>query len=163
MPNTSALSGALVVALSAFHIVPALASGLCSAQETTYFSCDTARHKTIGLRGASSSLQYRFGKPEQIELAFPDKPADGMNQLRFAHYWRYQTDRTEITFSRTGTAYTLFDHTENGKRRAGVHATLPDGSEHEVMCDSTIKSNLSPLKNRLQCDRDNALNMGTCP
>ncbi|MBF3411150.1 hypothetical protein ACGY7B_26245 [Burkholderia pseudomallei] len=150
--------------MSTLHVVPALPSGLCPAQETTWFSCNTARHKTISLCGAPpASIQYRYGKPGQIELAFPDKPADGVNQLRYAHYWRYQIDRTEITFSRADTAYALFDYTEADGRNAGVRVTLPDGTEHEVMCSGPITSHLNALGKSLRCDTDNALNGGACP
>jgi hypothetical protein len=146
------------------YSAPAFADGQCTAKETTYFSCDTTRHKTIALCGAPPSvLQYRYGKPGHTELVFPDKPADGVNQLRYAHYSRYQTDRSEVTFSHAGTDYAVFDYTENGKRSAGVHVTLADGSEHEVMCSGPIQGHLDTLQKSLRCDTDNALNGGNCP
>lgn len=164
MRHIPILSSVVVLAWISLHAAPALAGGQCTAQETTYFSCDTTRHKTIALCGAlPSALQYRYGKPGQTELVFPDKPADGVNQLRYAHYSRYQADRSEVTFNRASTDYAVFDYTENGKRSAGVHVTLADGSEHEVTCSGPIQGNLSTLQKSLRCDTDNALNGGNCP
>lgn len=88
--------------------------------ETTYFSCETSRHKTISLCGTlPGDLQYRYGKGAQMDLQFPEPASNGPQQLLYAHYSRYQTDRSEVTFSRAGTDYAVFDYTENGQRNAG--------------------------------------------
>ena len=164
MRHAFALPATLLLAWLCTLPSPAHAGGQCGTQETTYFSCDTAKHKTISLCGATpSALQYRYGKPAQVELQFPDKPSDGVNQLRYAHYSRFQTDRSEVTFSRGGVDYAVFDYTEQGKRTAGVHITLADGSEHEVPCAGPIEGRLSTLAKSLRCDADNALNGGNCP
>lgn len=161
---TLAFAGTLVAVLWLARATPALAEGQCHAQETTYFSCDTARHKTVSLCGAlPSSLQYRYGKTPHVELQFPSNPADGVNQLRYAHYFRFQSDRTEVTFSRNGNDYAVFDYTDDGKRSAGVHVTTPDGTEHEVLCKGAIEGHLNALGKSLSCDADNALNGGSCP
>ncbi|HUW54118.1 MAG TPA: hypothetical protein VMV99_11935 [Rhodanobacter sp.] len=142
----------------------ALADGQCLVHETTYFSCGTTGHKSIGLCGSvPSALQYRYGKPPKVELQFPDKASDGISQLRYAHYFRFQTDRSEVTFTHAGVDYAVFDYTENGKRRAGVRITMPDGAEHEVRCTGPIQGHLNTLATSLPCDADNALNGGSCP
>jgi hypothetical protein len=164
MRHPFALPIALALAWSCLQPIPALAAGQCKAQETTYFTCDTALHKSISLCGAvPSALQYRYGHAPQVELQFPDKPSDGVNQLRYAHYSRFQTDRSEVTFSRAGNDYAVFDYTEQGKRSAGVHVTTPDGTEHEVLCAGPIQGHLNTLEKSLRCDADNALNGGNCP
>jgi hypothetical protein len=140
------------------------AGGLCLRGETTYFSCTTAHHRSIDLCGSlPGTLQYRFGAPGRIELAFPTDPSQGAKNLRFAHYFRYQVDRTEVTFSNQGTDYAVFDYTEDNRRTAGVHVTLPDGSENDVLCHGTIHGRLATLKGSLRCDSDNALTGGNCP
>jgi hypothetical protein len=164
MRHAFALPAIPLLAWLCIHPAAAHAGGQCLAKETTYFSCDTARHKAISLCGATpSALQYRYGKPSQVELVFPDKPSDGINQLRYAHYARFQTDRSEVTFSRGGVDYAVFDYTEQGKRSAGVHVTMADGTEHEVLCTGPIEGHLSTLGKTLRCDADNALNGGNCP
>lgn len=164
MRRLAILPVAILAAGLCTHAMPAHAEGQCLARETLYFSCSTAQHKAVSLCGnVPSTLQYRYGKPPHVELAFPDNPADGARQLFYAHYGRFQTERSEVTFSHAGVDYAVFDYTEHGKRNAGVHITMPDGSEHEVHCTSSIKGRLSVLAKSLRCDADNALNGGNCP
>ena len=155
---------ALVAAVWLAHAAPASAGGQCKASETTYFSCGTARHKTLSLCGAlPSSVQYRYGKVPHVELRFPSNPTAGVKQLRYAHYFRFQSDRTEVTFSRNGDDYAVFDDTDDGKRSAGVRVTTPDGTEHETLCTGPIEGRLDTLGKSLRCATDNALNGGNCP
>src|SRR4051812_21055915 len=85
----------------------ALAAGsLCQRTEAVVFSCDVAASKkTVSLcashdlaRGRGH-LAYRFGKPGHVELEFPPRgtPASARH-FRYAHYFRSQVDRTEISF-----------------------------------------------------------------
>lgn len=140
-----------------------LAAGLCRAGETAYFSCPTARHKTISLCGRLSAVQYRYGKADKVELAFPADALQGPQQLGYAHYVRYRTERSEVGFSRSGVDYAVFDYTEDGHRSAGVRVTHADGTDHEVACDGPVEGRLETLGKSLHCDADNALNGGNCP
>ena len=140
------------------------ANSLCDTRQTTYFSCQTPQHKTISLCGAlPSALQYRYGKPGKEELAFPDDATSGARQFAYAHYSRYQTERSEITFSHGDADYTVFDHTEDGRRSAGVQVATAGGKAVEIQCAGPIHGTLAPLGKSLHCDRDNALNGGQCP
>ncbi|WP_460878201.1 hypothetical protein [Rhodanobacter koreensis] len=157
-------------ALLLFLVMPAACAAqpstgsMCQARETTYFSCDTARHKTISLCGAvPDNLQYRYGNASRVELQFPDDASKGADQLRYAHYSRYQTDRAEVTFSRADTDYAVFDYTENDRRSAGVRAATADGKDVEIRCAGPIRGKLVTLRKSLRCDSDNALNGGQCP
>lgn len=155
---------ALVVTLSFAFAASAHDGDQCKPMETTYFSCSTHHHKTVSLCGTlPTRLQYRYGKAPQVELQFPANPDDGVKQLLYAHYFRFQSDRTEVTFSRNGNDYAVFDYTDQGKRSAGVHVTTPDGTEHETLCTGPIQGHLSTLGKSLRCDADNALNGGNCP
>ena len=138
-------------------------AGLCTAGETTYFACQTRQQKWIGVCGsAPKSLQYRYGAQQKVELAFPQDPAAGTKSLAFAHYFRSQVDRTEVTFSSQSVDYSVFDYTEDGKRRAGVRVAPAGGREVEVACTGKITSRLADLEHVLPCDRDNALSGGAC-
>jgi hypothetical protein len=156
---------ALLLMAAWAHAATPAAGSLCLAAETTYFSCETARHRTISLCGRlPANLQYRYGPAARVELQFPDEPARGAEQLRYAHYSRFQTDRSEVTFSRADTDYAVFDDTENGKRSAGVRVTAADGSEVEIRCAGPVHGQLTALGQSLRCDNDNALNSGGhCP
>ncbi|KZC35182.1 MULTISPECIES: hypothetical protein [Rhodanobacter] len=148
---------------SAWATQPASGS-LCEATQAIYFSCQTARHQTISLCGAlPSALQYRYGKAGKVELAFPDDVAHGARQFAFAHYSRYQVERSEISFSHGDAGYTLFDYTEDGRRTAGVQVSTAEGKAAEIHCVGVIQGTLSPLGKSLRCDTDSALNGGRCP
>jgi len=140
-----------------------LAGGLCHAGETTYFSCPTATGKTISLCGSvPSALQYRYGRASRVELVFPQDASHGPLQLAYAHYTRYQVERTEVGFSRADVDYAVFDYIERGQRMAGVRVARSDGSEREVACAGDIQGRLETLGKGLRCDPDNALNDGGC-
>jgi hypothetical protein len=148
---------------------PAVADGqaaptLCGAQETAYFSCSTARGRSIGLCGSGAgALQYRFGRAGAVELQFPDDPAAGTSQMLFAQYSRYQTERLEIRFENRGSEYVVFDYLEHGRRSAGVRVTMLDAKEHQITCSGRVTSRVAELKGLLRCDADSALNGGNCP
>lgn len=147
------------------HAAAPVAGSLCHAGEATYFSCATARHRTISLCGRlPASLQYRYGTAARLELQFPDEAARGTEQLRYAHYSRFQTDRSEVTFRHADADYAVFDYTENGKRSAGVHVTTADAREVEIRCAGPVHGQFVALGRNLRCDSDNALNDGGhCP
>lgn len=163
MQRTLVLAAASLLAGSCAGPADSLAAGLCRAHETTYFSCPTARHKTISLCGSATAVQYRYGTSHTLELAYPDDPAHGPGTLGYAHYMRYRTERSEVGFSRAGVDYAVFDYTEDGRRSAGVRVTTADGGEHEIACAGTVEGRLQTLATQLRCDPDNALNGGRCP
>ncbi|OOG55454.1 hypothetical protein B0E48_12440 [Rhodanobacter sp. C03] len=153
-----------LLAAWAHAAAPSFAGTLCHAPETTYFSCETSRHKTISLCGhLPASLQYRYGTAARMDLQFPEQASKGAELLRYAHYSRFQTGRAEVTFSHLNADYAVFDYTESGKRRAGVHVTTTSGSELEIRCVGPIGGQLIPLGKSLGCDSDSALNGGACP
>ena len=143
--------------------LPAHAEGLCAAGETTYFACETTRQRNISLCGKMPrELQYRFGIPGKVDLSFPGNAANSAKAFDFAHYFRYQTDRTEVRFRNGNIEYAIFDYSEEDrKRHAGVRVTA-DGKESQLVCTGRITSRLAKLEGVLRCDPDNALNMGTC-
>src|SRR6185312_2356490 len=151
-----------LICVEAFATQPGPAS-LCDAAQTSYFSCQTARHRTLSLCGTlPSALQYRYGTPGKIELSYPDDAAQGAQQFAFAHYSRYQTERVEISFNHRDADYTVFDYTENGKRSAGVHVSTVAGNSAEIRCAGEIMGTLAPMGKSLHCDTDSALNAGQC-
>ena len=142
----------------------AAAAGLCTRSETSFFSCQSAARKWISVCGsAAGPLQYRFGRPGRIELAYPADPGDAAGSLYLTSYGRFQVDRSELTFTNHGIGYAVFAYSENGKRSAGVRITLDTGKELEIACAGPIVSKLPKLSSVLPCDPDNALSLGDCP
>ena len=108
-------------------------------------------------------MQYRFGRNGTVELAYPADAREGARSLRYAHYFRAQTDRYEIRFENEGVEYVLFDYQEGKRREAGVHVTGADGKERDVVCSGAVMSRLPALQGVLRCDAESALNGGRCP
>lgn len=152
----------LLVALAASQAHAAHAQSLCAKDETTYFSCPASHGRSINLCGKSpQTLQYRFGKPGRVELAFPARPEEGADAFRYAHYSRFQVDRFELRFDNAGTEYVLFDYVESNRREAGVGVTQ-GGKEISVSCRRPVRSRLGELEGKLKCDTESALTGGAC-
>jgi hypothetical protein len=138
---------------------------LCAADETVYFQCTVSKGRLLSVCGdaAKGKVQYRFGRPGHVEMAFPEKPQDAPSQLLYSHYFRAQTDRTEVRFENGGAGYVLFDYEEGARREAGVQVTTPSGKDVAIACNGPVMSRLSELKSVLHCDSHSALNLGQCP
>ena len=152
----------LLAAVAASQAHAAHAQSLCAKDETTYFSCPASHGRSINLCGKSAqTLQYRFGKPGRVELAFPARPEEGADAFRYAHYSRFQVDRFELRFDNAGTEYVLFDYVESNRREAGVGVTQ-GGKEISVSCRRPVRSRLGELEGKLKCDTESALTGGAC-
>ncbi|GKS69051.1 hypothetical protein W03_10550 [Nitrosomonas sp. PY1] len=136
--------------------------GLCEPQEIQFFHCKTKKGSWANLCGTSSGgLQYRFGRSGKIALRYPENPAEGKEQFLLARYFRFQTNRIEVTFQNQAVSYTIFDYTEGKHRHAGLRVNNK-GSESEIPCSAPFVSKLVELESVLDCDPDNALNGGVC-
>ncbi len=146
-------------------------SSLCRAEEQVIFTCVAAGSaKLVSLCGSKlldhrrGYLQYRYGKPGAIELQFPQARANTQLAFRYAHYFRAQVDRTEISFDNQDYRYILFDYYEGDVKpvvavagvRVGKHGTK--GRETELQCQSRPASKLGSLETVIRRDHDNPLN-----
>jgi hypothetical protein len=148
----------------------AVASGShCNNQEQVVFSCTIAKSSKLVSLCASKSLSkkrgnlvYRFGTTGQVELEFPSSPINSVDEFRFSHYFRYRTDRTEVSFTNGTFRYSIFDdyeEDENPRSTRGVNVSREDGegAETELLCGSQVTSNLKILEGVVPCDTDSAL------
>jgi hypothetical protein len=120
---------------------PLASTSLCAKDEKVVFSCPLKRSTKIvslcssqKLNKDAGYLQYRFGVPGKIELEFPDNRADSLKAFKYSHYFRAKVDSTEISFSRGGYTYTVFDE-YNGEEKPTVSdqgLTVTDSSKKEV-------------------------------
>jgi hypothetical protein len=141
----------------------------CSDHEQIVFSCKIAKSSKVVSLCASrpfskveGNLAYRFGPVGKVELEFPSSPTDSIRQFRFAHYFRYQTDRTDVSFINGSFRYSVFDdydEDEDPKKSRGVSVSGADGegSETQLLCDNPVISNLKTLEDVVPCDADSAL------
>jgi hypothetical protein len=138
---------------------------LCLPPEKTYYSCHTTNHKIISLCGAlPSALQYRFGSPGKVEFQYPHSAVNGARLMRYAYYFRFKTNYTEVVFDHNNYNYTVFDYDEDdGSHSAGVRVTSNDGGEHEIKCKEPVEGDLVKPGKFLKCDPNNALNDSSAP
>jgi len=148
---------------------------LCQRDEQVFFHCSVqGGRKMVSLCGSpqltatDGYLQYRFGSVRKVELEFPRQRAESQKQFQYAHYLRYQVDRTEVRFTRDGYTYTLFDayegEAQKPQRLRGVQVDAPDARKNGVTlsCHGPAISKVQTLDTIVPCDKENPLNMGNC-
>lgn len=149
----------------------AVTRSLCRSDEQIIFNCAVAKgSKLVSLCGSKSLdnrrgyLQYRFGAPGAIELQFPSARANTQLAFRYAHYFRAQVDRSEITFDNGDYRYTLFDYYEGDVKpvikASGIRVKrLAAGDRDiELKCAGTPAHHLGTLESVIARDPDNPLN-----
>lgn len=155
---------ALLIGAFASSVQAETLVGLCLADEKVFLACKTTNERWLSLCGSGATgVQYRFGRQGKVELQYPEEASDGPQQLRFAHYARYQRDRVEIRFDRQDVSYAVFDDVEGSVHSTGVEVTGSDGRDHALLCRGSSANHLSQLQPLLRCDPDSALNGGKCP
>ncbi|BBL72558.1 hypothetical protein MoryE10_31640 [Methylogaea oryzae] len=169
-PIQKAKNHPMKMLLPIFLLLPALAFGagsLCESGEQILFSCGVGKGgKQVSLCGSRrleknlGYLQYRFGRPGKIELAFPAAREGSLEQFRYAHYFRFQVDRTAVSFANGGFRYSLFSSYDGEEKPAvqeeGVTVAQqgePD-KESSLVCRKPVVSRLSQLEAVLPCDKD---------
>ena len=93
------------------------------------------------------------------ELVFPNAPVASPQQFRYAHYSRYQVDRTELRFSNAGVTYTVFDYFDGAEEPAfvrGVNVTV-NGKDSALRCKGDVISAFIELEKLVPCDIESAL------
>ena len=137
----------------------------CTPSETVAFSCSLKAAKVVSLclghaQGQGSApLSYRFGRLGKPEFVFPAPSTGTSGTFRYAHYARYQVDRTEVSFSNAGVDHVVFDYREGGPNPSlsrGIRATR-NGKDIELNCKGRSVSRLLQLQPLLPCDAENAL------
>ena len=138
-PAFAALAGC---ALSAFMATPAQAQSLCAAAEKSLFSCEIGK-KVLSVCASKDldenkgTLQYRFGTPDKLDLAYPEK-ADHPKK-HFTGNRLYSSAENalilELAFKRGSTKYTVFTEEIRGKKSAGVTVNV-NGKDTELKCKS---------------------------
>jgi hypothetical protein len=102
-------------------------------------------------------LSYRFGPLGKVELEFPSAKTETLQQFRLAHYFRFQTDRTEVSFSNGKFTYSIFDYydeqeTPKYSRGISLNSINGQGREIQLLCGAKIISELQKLEGVLPCD-----------
>lgn len=111
----SLLAALLMLALPAFS---SAAQTLCLKDEVDYFSCPVKGGKILSIcsnlaevdiSGPDSWVQYRFGTPNKVELAFPSEKAESFSRFE-GHVFAPRgelMESTELRFMNGRTYYTV--------------------------------------------------------
>lgn len=88
-------------------------SSLCSPNEKIFFSCHIGK-KIVSyceskVDGADKYLEYRYGKPNKIELSYKGGASDSSNKFNKAEVLGASNGGTEIWFKNNETYYVLSD------------------------------------------------------
>jgi hypothetical protein len=147
----------LVTAGSGRSVVQLQRGSLCEKAEKIVFSCTLRKSAKIVSLCASKDLtkergylQYRFGLPGKIELEYPKEREQTQTAFKYSHNFRAQFDLTEISFSRDGYEYVIFDD-YNGEQKPvrqeqGVRITPPNnGKEVTLNCHGQAKAQYGDL------------------
>lgn len=149
--------------------VPA-ATSLCRYPEQVIFHCETGRASkglsvcaSDNLADGNAYLQYRFGAPGKIDLTFPEEKRGSIKQFRYGHYFRYQVDRSELTFEIQGYRYSVYHDYEgdNGPPETleGVTVSRSGSNEpvSEIRCKKPAINRLHLLEPVVPCDPNSEL------
>ena len=146
--------------------IDAAAAGThCLPTETVAFSCAVSASKVVSVCSAQGSgigppaVSYRFGRLGAPELVFPSSAVGSAQKFRYAHYSRFQIDRTELNFSSAGADYTVFDYYDGEQTpifERGVGISM-NGTQRGYPCRDAVLSHLIELENVVTCDAENAL------
>lgn len=152
----------------------AQAQSHCSPQEDVVFSCTVKSSRKLvsvcaskGLLAQPSKgyLAYRFGRPGAVELEFPSARVQSVEQFEYLHYFRFQVDRTELSFSSASHRYTVFDHHDADSRpkaTSGVRvAPVNSDAETELRCMGPAAAHWSLIEGAVPCAQDD--DSSTCP
>src|SRR5215510_11537040 len=136
------------------------APSLCEKGEKTVFSCELKRPVKIvslcsspELTRERGYLQYRFGLPGKIELAFPERRENSQQSFQYKHYFRAQVDLTQISFTSGNYTYSVFDDYNGEEKPAssqqGVTVTPPEGKDVKMVCRGRATADFASLADAL--------------
>jgi hypothetical protein len=173
--KTMALMFVIIICCAGAAASTAQTPSHCSASEAAIFSCRIkGSTKILSLCGSkqlskdTGYLQYRFGPPNAVELAFPKEKKDSLSQFLYFHYFRAQVDRTSVSFKNGGYKYSIYDDYEGEEKPAktdrGVTVDKEETSPTEsrdLKCTGPVISRLGQLREVIACDKGDGL--GDCP
>jgi hypothetical protein len=141
-------------------------NSLCARDERIIFSCRLDDQAKIGSVCASKELainrgylQYRFGRPGEIELEYPKDRAGTQEKFQYSHYSRPLFDLTRLRFVVDGDEYQVLDDVRYVRDESvqGVRITSPDGGYQLQRCTTQPTIDYGGLNSVLQGNEAEAL------
>ncbi|MGX4642036.1 hypothetical protein [Massilia sp. SYSU DXS3249] len=138
----AALCG-LVSPLSAASPSPSQPPSLCGAGEPVVFACQVGSKMVSLCRppGDRGMLSYRFGKPEALELSYPEPGRQASAAFTVKSAPLVGGGETTVTFRRGGYTYTIYSRVGRGE----------DGMTPEFE-DGVIVARRGKVLSRMRCE-----------
>ncbi|MGR9088832.1 MAG: hypothetical protein ACU841_17450 [Gammaproteobacteria bacterium] len=156
--------------LALFSSSALAADGLCLDQEQVIFSCQTNKSSKYlsvcaseHLNRSDSYVQYRFGAHDRIELQFPTEKKGSIRQFRYTHYFRFQVERSELSFTIPPYRYAVFHDYEGESghpetmQGITVSKSAAQGTATTILCLNPAINQLHRLEESVPCDRESPL------
>ena len=136
---------------------------LCTALEQVVWSCETARQGKLASICSSKELdksrgyvQYRFGRPGQVELEFPKERVGTQSAFKYSRYTRALVTYLKLEFVNSGFTYIVSDDSNSeekpARRDAGI-SVEPIGTDIKpvtMRCRKPITGSLMTLEDVVQ-------------
>lgn len=136
---------------------------LCASNEHVVWSCETQKERKLASVCTSKDLdksrgyvQYRFGRPGQVELEFPKERAGSQSAFKYARYTRPLVTMLNLKFVNNGFTYTVGDDDNEEEKppiRDAVIMITPSGAnakETILHCRKPITGSLMKLEDVIQ-------------
>lgn len=152
----------LLMLLGLLFAAPALAPAfaqdapvpsLCSPGEEVIFTCPMQQSGKLLSVCASpkfSWLQYRFGRPGKVELAYPKSKSGSVQAFSFWQFVQPNVTYVGLSFVNRNTRYEVFDEWGSGDgghfMTQGVRVFQPSGKETQLLCGQPFISRLLDLE-----------------
>jgi hypothetical protein len=134
----------LIVAAACCFVAPfASAASLCAADEPVVFACHVGT-KLVSLCRASGDrgmLSYRFGRPDGIELSYPEPGRQASAAFTVKSTPLVGGGETTVAFQRGGYTYTVYSKVGRGQ----------DGSTPEFE-DGVLVARRGKVLSRMRCE-----------
>jgi len=132
---------------------------LCAPSERVLWSCEIRGQRKFASLCASKELdqsrgyvQYRFGRPNQVELEFPNARPNSQRAFKYSRYTRPLVTYLSLRFERGGASYTISDDYNDEEKPARRDASImvkPAGAttkESTLKCKLPVTGSLSQLE-----------------
>jgi hypothetical protein len=131
------------------------------------WGCETEKERKLASICSSKDLdksrgyvQYRFGRPGQVELEFPKERAGSQSLFRYSRYTRPLVTMLKLEFVNNGFTYAIsddFNDEEKPSRRDTIITVTPSGTnarETILRCRPPVTGSLMKLEDVVQRQED---------
>ncbi len=125
----------------------ATAPSHCRPPEQIVFSCQLDQSaKVVSICRNETHLSYRYGRLDQIELAYPSEPDQFDRAFQYHRYTRPQVTYLRLCFKRESYRYVIGSDFDHGEQWAGLEV-LRDGERLlRRPCQGPIMDHLMSLE-----------------